>query len=357
MGFADLARHRFGGEKAGKLDDYLAEIYSAGVRARDLVSQLLTFSRGGSTSTQPLMLETLVKEIIKMLEATLPSNIRLTFQGAAGQPSVMIDPSQLDQVVVNLCINARDAINGNGEINVQLNTVVVDGARCRSCGETVRGEFVELVVRDSGVGIAPERAEKIFDPFFTSKSSGTGMGLSVVHGIVHGCGGHILMESSPGSGSAFRALFPGTSQVSPGDREKWMWRPHEVLDGHVLLLEDELSVLKYMEEVLTEAGCRVTAMVDSRKALAWFKDHPSEFDLLVTDQTMPGITGRELALEVMIVRPDLPVILCTGYSDHIDEDEAEVLKISAFLRKPVEMDVLLNTVGWLLKNRSVTAED
>ena len=355
MGYSDLARYRFGGEDTGKLDEYLGEIYRAGERARDLVSQLLTFSRGGSTAPRPLQLESMVKEIIKMLQSTLPSSIRLTFERSPGLPAVMMSPSQLDQVVMNLCINARDAISGTGEIDVQLNSVVADGLSCRSCGELIRGDFLELMVRDSGAGIPQYKGGKIFDPFFTSKKMGTGMGLSVVHGIVHGCGGHILVESRPGSGSVFRVLLPGVAQESEHAKEDWVLGQQTALEGHVLVVEDEQSVLQYIEEVLKGAGCRVTALTDSQRALALFEEQPSEFDLVVTDQTMPELTGRDLALAVLAARPDLPVVLCTGYSDQIDEQEAEILGITAFLRKPVETEILLNTVGWLLNKHSDTA--
>jgi PAS domain S-box-containing protein len=357
MGYADLARLRFGGKPGGKLRDYLDEIYRAGERARDLVAQMLVFSRGGTSEPRPLLLEPLVKELVKMLQSTLASNIAVTIQSQPGLSAVMLDPVQLNQIVLNLCLNARDAIRGNGAISVRLQHVEVADQFCASCREAVQGDFVELMVADTGVGIEPNAMDHMFDPFFTTKEvgKGTGMGLPVVHGIVHRCGGHVAAETSPGLGSAFRVWLPPvvTEQTTPEPSVERFEDASRVIGGHILLVDDESSVLNYLTDVLTGAGCRVTATLDSREALARFTEDPSGFDLLVTDQTMPGITGDALIAAVSRLRPDIPVVLCTGHSETIDEDEARDLGIGAFLLKPVHTGLLLDTLERLLASRSI----
>ena len=357
MGYADLARLRFAGKSGSKLREYLDEIYRAGERARDLVSQMLVFSRGGNSEPRPLLLEPLVKEVVKMLQSTFPSNIAVTIRSQPGLSPVMIDPVQLNQVVVNLFLNARDAIPGNGEITVRLQRVEIADQCCASCREPVRGEFVEVTVSDTGVGIEKDALDHLFDPFFTTKDvgKGTGMGLSVVHGIVHHCGGHLATETSPGRGSAFRVWLPPvapdlcTADVS---QERGQEVPR-IIDAHILLVDDERSVVNYLTEVLTGAGCRVTATPDSREALARFTKDPSGFDLVVTDQTMPGITGDALIAAILSIRADIPIVLCTGHSETMEEGRAKALGIGAFLFKPVETGQLLDTLERLLARRAV----
>jgi len=318
---------------------------------------MLVFSRGGNSEPRPLLLEPLVKEVVKMLQSTLPSNIAVTIQSEPGLSRAMIDPVQLNQVVVNLCLNARDAIPGNGEITVRLQRVEVADQSCASCREPVQGEFVELTVADTGVGIDRDALDHMFDPFFTTKEvgKGTGMGLSVVHGIVHHCGGHLATETSPGLGSAFRVWLPPVAPelTTPAPGEERLREAPRTIAGHILLVDDEPSVVNCLTEVLTGAGCRVTATVDSREALARFTEDPFAFDLVVTDQTMPGITGDALIAAISSVRPDVPVVLCTGHSEAIDEDEARALGIGAFLLKPVETGLLLDTVERLLAGGAI----
>ena len=359
MGYADLARLRFGAIGAGKLREYLDEIYRAGERARDLVSQMLVFSRGGNSEPRPLLLEPLVKEVVKMLQSTLPSNIVVSIASDPELPAVMIDPVQLNQVLVNLCLNARDAIPGNGEITVRLQGVRVTSQFCASCREPVHGDFVELAVADTGVGIDKDAWDHLFDPFFTTKEvgKGTGMGLPVVHGIIHRCAGHLATETSTGRGSTFRIWLPPVrpeARTPAAGTEPSPQTPRSIR-GRILLVDDEPSVLNYLTEVLTGAGCRVTATNDSREALARFTEDPAAFDLVVTDQTMPGITGDALTAAILSLRADIPVVLCTGHSETINEEQAKALGVAAFLLKPVASGLLLETLESLLLG-GVTAQ-
>jgi len=350
LGYSGLALQRFSDRVPEKLVDYLKEVQTAGGRARDLVAQMLAFSRGESGELVSMNIELVLEQTIKMLRPTLPTSIEIKTAVDSGLPAVLADPVQLQQVVLNLSINARDAMAGTGNIELSLRRRAVEHGHCASCHHEFDGDFVVLGVCDDGPGIPESTQARIFEPFFSTKASGrgTGMGLAMVHGIVHRHQGHILLNTSPDAGCAFEILLP----LERSARE--LARNTESVDiasyeastpTQVLVVDDERAVASFVGELLELNGYTVTVETDPAQAWDLFAADPERFDLVVTDQTMPRLTGAQLAARVMGVRPDLPVVLMTGYSATIDERKARELGIRAYLRKPVRGDELLAAIA------------
>ena len=316
---------------------------------------MLIFSRGESTEYTPLQLQSSIKEVIRMMRGTLPSNIELhTFIEDIPQ-KVLANPIQLHQVIMNLFINARDAITGNGYIEVRLNHVEeIKKIKCSSCHETIEGDFVELVVTDNGSGIGQDIQQRMFDPFFSTKESGkgTGMGLSMVHGIIHNHRGHIIATSKPTVGTSFQLLFPvfRENKAISTDSEDLINKQEKPDDisRHILIVDDEKSVANFLSELVTLKGYQATVETSSRNALKTFKQHLQTYDLVITDQTMPGLTGIELAVKMLELRPGLPIILCSGYTDQINESQARDIGICEFINKPMDSHILLERVEYFL---------
>ena len=363
LGFTSLALQRFVKDDQPELREYLNEVTHAGERARDLVSQMLAFSRTGINAAAPMQLPVGLQEITKMLHATLPSSIQLSTEIDVDVPSVMMDPGKLQQILLNMCINARDAIGEKGNINIQVCEVQVGneplqfepGSRvlrdeCDACHNKIaKGEYVRLSVRDTGAGIEKDKLRRIFEPFFTTKEvgKGTGMGLSMVHGIVHDSGGHILVDSQPGIGTVFHMLFPVCEELPMSEPGVGLLNgptASNLGDSQILIVDDELSVAKFIGDLLESRGGKVTVLTDSQAALALFKQDPTAFDLLISDQTMPYLTGVELSQQILAIRPEFPVILCSGYSDQVNETKARALGIRGYLSKPMSNSALLELV-------------
>jgi PAS domain S-box-containing protein len=359
IGYTDLALERHAPDGEGKLAEYLNQVYRAALRARDLIAQMLAYSRGGGSSSQVVRIEPVVQEVMKMLRSAMPATMEFHSEYAGDTPMVSIDPVQLHQVIMNLCINARDAMEGHGRMDVRVGRVWDLQAVCASCHHRVEGDFVELEIRDTGTGIADDVLPRLFEPFFTTKpvGSGTGMGLSVVHGILHEHGGHLLVESRPGEGSCFRLLLPGLAPAEVKEEaEEYVAMVPLQGQGHVLVVDDEPRLVSYYAELLEAQGYRVTGITDAREALRYFRAMPDDIDLVITDQTMPEMTGVGLARELLELRPELPVILCTGYSDEIDAQGAQALRLAAYFDKPVMAGELLARVGELLDKTGVLHE-
>ena len=328
-----------------RLRRYLDRSQNSVQRARDLIQQMLTFSRGQHGEPRPLALSPLVGESLGLLKSSLPSSLEFTLESEQELPEVMADPVHIEQVLMNLCINARDAMQGSGRLDIALNSVDIapDGV-CASCRKSLRGRYVELAVSDSGPGISPEVAERMFEPFFSTKGvgKGSGMGLSTVHGIVHDGNGHILLDTKPGRGATFRILLPPLATTP--DRAAEQTRREGTgggggrapLQGKVLLVDDDPDVRVFMEDRLSSWGLEVGVCASAVQALDYFMDTEPPFDLLVIDQTMPKMTGAEFAALVLERFPDLPVILYTGYSDDLTEAHVQSLGIRALVRKPVD---------------------
>jgi signal transduction histidine kinase/ActR/RegA family two-component response regulator len=328
-----------------RLRRYLEHAQNSVQRARDLIQQMLTFSRGQHGEPRPLALDSVVGESLGLLKSTLPSSLEFTIECDQELPEVMADPVHIEQVLMNLCINARDAMQGSGGLGITLRPVdITPGGVCASCRKPLRGRYVELAVSDSGPGISPEVADRMFEPFFSTKGvgKGSGMGLSTVHGIVHEGDGHILLDTEPGTGSTFRILLPPLARASEsapdqarseatgdaGDRAP--------LHGKVLLVDDDPDVREFMADRLSSWGLEVSVCDNAVEALDYFMDTGPPFDLLVLDQTMPKMTGTEFAALVLERFPDLPVILYTGYSDDLTEAHAQAIGIRALARKPLD---------------------
>jgi len=355
MGHILLAMERqapFGDEK---LTHYLERANRSAQRARDLIQQMLIFSRGQRREPKSLALPPLVKESSKLLKATLPSSLEMHTELAGELPNVMLDPIQIEQVLMNLCINARDAMAGSGSIVVRLHYLAGLDTVCTACRQPVTGDFVELAVHDTGPGIAPEILERMFEPFFSTKSrgKGSGMGLATVHGIVHEHGGHIVVDTTPGEGAKFRILFKPAESMSlekaqPEPVASASSRPHLALTGQVLVVDDEESVGEFMKELLESWGLEVTLKTCSLAAQTAFVSCPQQFDLVITDQVMPKMTGLILAQRFLNIRPNLPIILYTGYSDSLTEQQFRESGIRAILRKPVDFNELFTAVKYAL---------
>jgi len=357
IGYTDLAMTRCVGEGQEKLGEYLGQVYHAGERARDLIQQMLTFSRTGDSKAQPLDPVPLIKETIKMLGATLPASIHLKFDGSDENiPQIHAEPVQLQQLIMNLCINARDAMHGKGELTVGLAFCQHTGDECASCHESISGDYVELMVSDTGQGMDRHTLSHLFEPFFTTKEvgEGTGLGLSMVHGIMHDSHGHIRVDSAIGKGTSFRLLFePVESDGKPLSENPAIDVPAAGGEGQrILIVDDEKAILGFMRVWLSRAGYEIQTFDDSRRALAYFQQNPEQVDLMITDQTMPAMTGVELAAEILELRPEFPVILCSGYSEQIDMEMAAAVGIRSFVNKPYDRGPMLAMIHELLKASS-----
>ncbi|HHM06225.1 MAG TPA: PAS domain S-box protein [Gammaproteobacteria bacterium] len=353
LGYTELARTRYGSELDNKLLGYLDQVHTAGERARDLIGQLLSFSRGRVGDAAAVELGPRVTEVLSLLDSALPATVRVEVECSEELPAVNIDPVQFQQLLTNLCINARDAMKGTGTLYLALSRrTVVQRCECASCHADARGEWVELLVRDEGEGMDPQVLARAFDPFFTTKEvgKGTGLGLSVVHGIAHDYGGHVLVESTLGQGTVFRVLFPVGGDVQA---QRAAETPLVLTRGggqHIVVLDDDGAAGACLGEMLELQGYRVTVCTTVRAALRWLSLPEHRVDALITDQTMPNITGVEVARKAWRLRPALPVILCTGYGDGTLVELAERTGIAACFTKPVDMPALLRRLAILLEN-------
>jgi CheY-like chemotaxis protein len=332
----------------GRAKAELEEVLKAGDRAKDLVSQILTFSRKSETAYSPLSLPPLIKESLKMLRSVIPTTIEIR-QDIVESGLIMSDPTQIHQLMMNLCTNAAHAMDKTGgELTVSLKKVDMDAASAHDL-ELSAGPYVRLTIRDTGHGMTPEVMKRIFEPYFTTKElgRGTGLGLSVVHGIVKSHGGAIACTSAPEKGTAFDVYLP---ELEIGLEKSSSRKETPLPTGSecILFVDDEPALAKMFENMLEKLGYRVVTRTSSVEALEIFLANPGEFDLVITDMTMPVMTGDELALKVMKVRPDIPVMLCTGYSEHISEEEAKRVGIREFVMKPLEMTKLAQTIRRVL---------
>jgi PAS domain S-box-containing protein len=314
----------------------LRYVLEAAQRGRELVKQIITFSRRREQKLEPLRMAPIIKEALKLLKASLPSTIELRQNiGDKLSDVVLADSTQIHQVLINLCTNAAHAMRKNGGVlNVSVASVEVDPTTAASHADLKPGPYFRMTVSDTGEGMSRETMERIFEPFFTTKdrSEGTGMGLSVVHGIMKNHSGAITVYSEPGKGSTFNIFFP---RVEAGP-ERESASPLDVPTGkeRILLVDDEEPVLRSERITLESLGYTVIAVAKSDEALNLFRAHPSDFNLVITDQTMPGMTGSALSMELMQIKREIPIILCTGFSEAIDEDKTKAQGIRDFVMKP-----------------------
>ncbi len=320
----------------------LEEILKAANRARELVQQILTFSRQNGRERKPIRVQAIVKEALRLLRASIPKTIDIRANLDESCNAIMGDPTQIHQVIMNLCTNAYQAMQetgGNLEVGLAETHINYE--------ETIRrigikmGPHLHLTVRDEGVGMEPAVLERIFEPYYTTKEpgKGTGLGLSVIHGIVKNHGGFITVDSAPGRGSTFHVYLPTLEDVE-AEIEEAASAAKSGGSERILLVDDELQIVEMEKQLLEKLGYRVAVETSSSEALETFARQPDQFDLVITDMTMPQMAGDQLARSIWDIRPGIPVILCTGYNEMMSEDKAIAMGIRKFILKPIDKDEL-----------------
>jgi two-component system cell cycle sensor histidine kinase/response regulator CckA len=328
----------------------LDQVLKAANRAKDLVRQILLFSRRGEQERQPLLIMSTIKEALKLLRASLPATVEIR-RIVTAHPDIQIlgDPTQIHQVMLNLCTNAAHAMREKGgTLDVEVAEEVLSAADLASEPELRPGSYVRLTVRDTGHGIERQVLDRIFEPFFTTKEpfEGTGMGLAVVHGIVKGHEGFIRVSSEVGKGTGFDLYFPKFANArAPRDSDA-LEIPRG--RGRILFVDDEAALTRLAREMLESLGYEVTVENGAFEALETFEGRPNAFDLIITDYTMPRMTGLELAGAILAIRPEIPVILCSGYSDMISEEKIREAGIREFIMKPVGLREMADALRRLL---------
>ena len=348
MGNAELALDYAGEDIRG----HLCRILDASKRSRDLVKQILTFSRKDRGKISAIKIVPVLRETYDMLRASLPSTIRMELDPRPkADMAVLADPSQIQQVIMNLANNAAHAMREKGgTLTIGLSTVSGQESPVHEGVEP--GRYVKLTVKDTGTGISPEVQQRMYEPFFTTKEQGqgTGMGLAMVYGIVKNCGGTIEVESRVGKGSEFVIFLPQADLSSPEEEEQDEERaPSGSARRHVLFVDDESAIAEMAEVMIKRLGYDVTVVSDGMEAMKAFKESPDRFDLVITDQTMPEMTGVGLASKLLAVREDLPIILCTGYSDAVSSEKAKESGIREFVMKPVTKNELGRAIRRVLE--------
>ena len=350
IGFGELAKI----ESDGNADavSHINEILKASFRARDLVRQILTFSRQSEAEFNPIQPHLIVKEAVKLLRASLPSTIQVK-QDIASQATILGDPTQIHQVVMNLCTNAYHAMRDKGgSLVVGLSEVSVDEALQTELKDLEPGRYLRLRVQDNGHGIEPGVIHRIFDPYFTTKekAKGTGLGLAVVHGIVKSHRGAVTVSSVLGEGATFDIFFPVATESDTKTRPEKEAAPAGGFE-RILFVDDEPAIQTLGKRLLGDLGYEVVTCSNAGDALGLFRSQPDRFDIVITDMTMPGMTGDQMASEMLQTRPGLPVIVCTGFSELINRERARELGIQAFLMKPFLKSEVAPIIRELLDRR------
>ncbi len=353
IGYAELALLDVQEESVQQTN--LQEILQGGMRARGLVQQILAFSRQSEPEDAPVQVHLLVKEVLQLLRASLPSTIEIRPDIRANNGMVAADPTEIHQVLMNLCTNALHAMNEKGGVlEVALTEEMLEPGERALHPELLPGSYLRLTVRDTGHGMGKRVRERIFDPFFTTKGpgKGTGMGLSVVHGIVKRCKGAIRVDTELGKGTTFEILLPTVDRQVKQE----CGRGESLREGrgHVLFVDDERAIVDMTRKVLERIGYQVTAGTSSEEALEAFRADPYGYDIVITDLTMPSLTGMELSQEVHRLRPDVPILLCTGFSEAIDHETVREVGIREILLKPIPTRNLADAVHRALSRTEKT---
>ena len=342
IGFTELSLDEV--EHGTTLQNNLTEVLKAGNRARDLIKQIMTFSRKGEQERKPVQINPLIIETVRMLRSAIPTNIEIEEHITPEMLTIDANPTQMNQVMVNLVTNASHAIHENGIIEIGLEAVSLDESIKNSYPDLLPGRYAKIFVSDNGCGIAKENLGLIFDPYFTTKDPdrGTGLGLAGVHGIVKTHGGHISVYSEVGKGTSFNVYFPIVDKTEK--LQKTAEDPIPTGNERILLVDDEQVILDLGEKTLKQLGYDVVVKNGGVEALTLFRADPDRFDLVITDMTMPKMTGDQLARELMKVRPNIPVILCTGFSSKISREQAKEIGIKAYAMKPLARREMAITV-------------
>ncbi|MCK4985997.1 MAG: response regulator, partial [Desulfobacterales bacterium] len=328
----------------------LEEVLKAAHRAKNLVQQILTFSRQSDQERKPIKAQNIITETLRLLRASIPASIEIIHKIQDDCGHIMGDPTQIHQVIMNLCTNAYQAMQDKGgKLEVILTEIDVGYEEMIDKVGMQPGKHLRLLVKDEGCGMEASVLDRIFEPYYTTKEQGkgTGLGLSVIHGIVKNHRGDITVKSTPGKGTIFQVYLPLIEDVDP-DVE------FESTDGaikgeeRILLVDDEEQIVAMEQQMLENLGYRVTARTDSAEALKVFAEHPQNFDLVITDMTMPHMTGDQLAQKMLDIEPNIPVILCTGFNQGITEEKALAMGIQKFVMKPVVKKELATTIRTVL---------
>jgi PAS domain S-box-containing protein len=351
IGYTELA-----GEEApegSRVQAHLQQVLKAGMRAKDLVQQILMFSRQSEQEQKPLQVDSIVKEGLKLLRASIPTTVEIRPNIERECGTVLGDPTQIYQVLVNLCVNAAHAMREKGGVlGVSLMDVDIDAASAQH-PDLKSGPYMRLTVSDTGHGMERAVMERIFDPYFTTKGpgEGTGMGLAVVHGAVKSHGGAITVDSEPGKGTTFHVYFPRMERGGAPEAEVAASVPTG--SERILFVDDEKALVDMVKQMLEFLGYKAAGRTSSIEALEAFRAQPDKFDLVITDQTMPNMTGETLAKELLRIRPDIPIILCTGYSELITEEKAKAMGIRELLMKPVVRAEMARIIRHVLDQKSL----
>ena len=353
-GYAEMALENL---PEGSLDRaHQQQVIKAAKRAKDLVNQILTFSRQTEQEKRPVQLHSITKEALKLLRSSIPSTIEIHQNIPSDSGAVLADPTQLQQVLLNLCTNAYHAMReGGGVLGISVSKVeLVSDDYVTNLGISP-GNYLRVEISDTGCGMDKDTQERIFDPYFTTKEKGegTGLGLAVVHGIVKNHSGHITVYSEPGRGSIFHIYFP----VLPVDRTSFdseTSEPPPRGTEYIMLVEDEEEILRMEEIMLARLGYRVQTYSKSDEALQAFQNSYADFDLVITDMTMPIMTGAELAQKLLAIRSDIPIILCSGFNEIINEKKAKAIGIRKYVMKPLTLRDFAGTIRSVLDEDSIT---
>jgi signal transduction histidine kinase len=347
IGYTELALFEVESDSIGA--NNMNQVLKASHRAKDLVKQILAFSRKDKRDKESVRLDLIAKEALKLLRASLPVSITIHQEIDENVGPILGDHSQIHQVIMNLCTNAWHAMEENGgTLSLYLAEVNVTGEDLVQFPDADLGAHVKLNIKDTGAGMPKEVMDRIFDPYFTTKGQGkgTGLGLSIVHGIVRRHGGHIKVWSKPQNGTTFEILFPLSKKQGMSEK-KGTAQP---LGGteRILFVDDEKALSDLGEKILTYLGYKVLTTQNPAEALEIFSAAPDEFDLVITDMAMPGMNGRRLAEKLREIRPDIPLLLCTGFSDELDQKNIHSIGIQAMLMKPLTIEKLSKTVRKVL---------
>ncbi len=347
IGYTEIAMDQL--EKSHPARADMEQVLSAAQRAKELVRQILIFAKGGGEERKPVQLHLVVQEALRLIRSTMPSTIEISQRVAARGDEVVADAAQMHQVIMNLCTNAAHAMRDTGGVlRVELAREAIDEATAARVPGLKPGAYVVLKVRDEGIGMDEATKARAFEPFFTTKKSGegTGLGLAVVHGIVRSHGGAIAVESTPGKGSTFFVYLPSAPALAKQTSDDGKTKP-QGHGEHVLVVDDEPDVAHLLERILVSRGYRVSVFTSSQEALAAFQNAPATFQAVVTDHTMPRLTGVELARQLKLVRPNVPVILTTGYGEQLASTPA-ASAVDAVAPKPVDAAKLAHELRRLL---------
>ncbi len=353
LAHAELAKEDVEKDQKPVVEDLVGIIESAD-RAKELIKQILTYSRKESHKLEPLAPNFIIRESLKLLRATLPANIEIKEDIDCEKKFILADPTKIQQVIMNLCTNALHTMEETGgTLTVTLSNHLPSDKDTVVAGEISSGQFLKLSVSDTGQGLEPDDIERIFDPYFTTKpvDKGTGLGLSVIDGIVKDYKGFIEVNSSVGQGSTFNVYFPVLNvenpvieNATPSEIEEFI----NTASKHILIVDDEQKLVGLIKRHLERLGYTVTATADSQDALAKFRAAPHMFDIVMTDQTMPGLTGAELSKRILEIAPSMPIIMTSGHSDVISERDALAIGIKKYVLKPLHGDEIVNAINEVL---------